>query len=185
MINVNDFKTGVTIVLDNNIYQVLEFLHVKPGKGPAFVRSKLKNLRTGSIIDHTFNAGVKVAKAIVLKKKMQYLYNTGEEYFFMDLETYEQVSLNKTQIEDEINYLKENIEVDLIFYNNEMIGINLPEKVSLLIAKTEPAIKGNTTTNASKDATLETGLIIKVPLFIEEGETIIVSTKENKYVSRK
>lgn len=185
MINVNDLKTGITIVLNDNIFQVLEFLHVKPGKGGAFVRTKLKNLRTGAIIDHTFNAGIKVEKAIILKKTMQYLYNIGSKYIFMDMESYEQLELDKNKIEDEIKYLKENLEVEVIFYKDEILGINLPEKVDFLVTKAEPATKGNTATTAMKDAELETGLVVKVPLFIEEGETIIVSTKDGKYVSRK
>ncbi|MDD3048591.1 MAG: elongation factor P [Bacilli bacterium] len=185
MINVNDFKNGMTIGFDNNIYQILEFLHVKPGKGPAFVRTKLKNLRTGAIIDHTFNAGIKVEKAMVEKKTMQYLYNQGNTYFFMNMETYEQVEINKDQILDEIKVLKENLEVETIFYENELLGIILPEKVELVVVSTEPGVRGNTATSATKDAILETGLSVRVPLFINEGETLIISTKDNKYVSRK
>lgn len=185
MINVNDFKTGVTIVVDDNIYQVIEFQHVKPGKGPAFVRTKLKNLRTGANIDYTFNSGIKVERAIVEKKAMQYLYNTGDNYVFMNMETYEQVELNKTLLEDQIDFLKENLEVEMVFYKEEMIGINLPEKIEMQITRTEPATKGNTATSATKEATTETGLVVRVPLFIEEGEIIIISTKDGKYVSRK
>lgn len=185
MINVNDFKNGVTIVVDNNIYQVIEFQHVKPGKGPAFVRTKLKNLRTGANIDYTFNSGIKVERAMVEKKEMQYLYSTGENYVFMNMESYEQVELNKKLLKDEKDYLKENLEVELIFYGAEMLGVNLPEKIEVLITTTEPASKGNTATSASKDATVETGLVVKVPLFINEGEVIIISTRDGKYVSRK
>lgn len=185
MINVNDFKTGVTIIVDGNIYQVIEFLHVKPGKGPAFVRTKLKNLRTGANIDYTFNAGIKVEKAMVDKREMQYLYNTGDSYVFMNMETYEQVEINKKQLEDEIPYLKENLEVELIFCGDEMLGINLPEKVEMIVTSAEPAVKGNTVNNATKEAIVETGLMVKVPLFINEGDTIIISTSDGKYVSRK
>ncbi len=185
MINVNDFKTGVTIMLDNNLFQVLEFMHVKPGKGGAFVRTKLKNLRTGSIIDHTFNAGIKVEKAVIEKKEAQYLYNAGSDYIFMDVENYEQLMINIDQIKEEVNYLKPNIEVELIFYQNELLGINLPEKIDFLVTKAEPAVRGNTSNNPNKDVILETGLVVKVPLFIEEGEIIIISTKDGKYVSRK
>jgi elongation factor P len=185
MINVNDFKTGVTIMFDGNIYQVLEFLHVKPGKGGAFVRSKLKNLRTGSIIDHTFNAGIKVERAIIEKKPMQYLYNTGDVHVFMNMTDYEQITLNKSQIVEEYKFLKENIEVELIFYRDEMLGIVLPEKIDYVITKTEPAVKGNTATSAMKEAIVETGLQVKVPLFIEEGDSIIITTYDGKYVSRK
>ncbi|MDD2203163.1 MAG: elongation factor P [Bacilli bacterium] len=185
MINVNDFKNGITIVVDDNIFQVVEFQHVKPGKGPAFVRTKLKNLRTGANIDHTFNAGIKVERALIDKKAMQYLYNAGDNYVFMNMETYEQLEINKKDIAEQIDYLKENLDVELVFYKAEMISVNLPEKIEMLVTSTEPAIKGNTATTAQKDATVETGLVVKVPLFVDEGETIIVSTKDGKYVSRK
>lgn len=185
MINVNDFKTGVTIIYDNNIYQVLEFNHVKPGKGAAIVKAKLKNLRTGSIVEQTFNAGIKVETARVNKTKMQFLYSTGSSYTFMNMETYEQVELDESQISNEVKYLKEGLEVMLFFYESEMLGIELPEKITYEIIATEPAIKGNTATNATKDATIETGMNVRVPLFIEQGEEIIVSTKDGKYVSRK
>ena len=185
MINVNDFKTGVTITYENNIYQVLEFQHVKPGKGAAIVKTKLKNLRTGSIIEQTFNSGIKVETARVEKIKMQFLYATGDVYTFMNMETYEQVELNASQIANELKFLKESLEVLLFFYESEMLGIELPEKIDYVITDTEPAIKGNTATNATKDATIETGMTIRVPLFIEQGEEVIVSTKDGKYVSRK
>lgn len=185
MINVNDFKTGVTIEYEGNLYQVLSFDHVKPGKGAAIVKAKLKNLRTGSIAEYSFNAGIKVPTAHVNKSKMQYLYNTSDVYSFMNMETYEQVDVDKNQIEDEVKYLKEGLEITLIFFENELLGIELPEKIDYKITKTEPAIKGNTATNATKDAYLETGMLVKVPLFIDEGEEIIVSTKDGKYVSRK
>ena len=167
MINVNDFKSGQTINYDGNLYMVLEFNHVKPGKGAAIVKAKLKNLRTGSIAEYTFNAGIKVPTAHVEKQKMQFLYSDGDTYSFMNMETYEQV------------------EFIIIFFEGEMLGIDLPEKIDYKITKTEPAIKGNTATNATKDAIVETGMLVKVPLFIEEGEEIIVSTKDGKYVSRK
>ena len=185
MINVNDFKTGVTINYDGNLYQVLEFQHVKPGKGAAIVKAKLKNLRTGSIAEYSFNAGIKIPTAHVSKISMQYLYNTGDSYSFMNMETYEQIDIDKSQISEEVKYLKEGLEVVLIFFENEMLGIELPEKIDYRITNTEPAIKGNTATNATKDAIIETGMLVKVPLFIEEGEEIIVSTKDGKYVSRK
>lgn len=185
MINVNDFKTGQTISYDGNLYQVLEFQHVKPGKGAAIVKAKLKNLRTGSIAEYTFNAGIKVPTAHVEKQKMQYLYCDGNTYSFMNMDTYEQVEISKSQIEEEVKYLKEGLEVIIIFFEGEMLGIELPEKIDFKITKTEPAVKGNTATNATKDAIVETGMLVRVPLFIEEGEEIIVSTKDGKYVSRK
>ncbi|HHX93631.1 MAG TPA: elongation factor P [Tenericutes bacterium] len=185
MINVNDFKNGVTIQMDGNIYKVLEFQHVKPGKGGAFVRTKLRNLRTGAIIDHTFTAGIKVERAEVIKKEMQYLYSVDDTYVFMDNDTYEQVEIKKSQIEEEIKFLKENMTVEVISYENEILGINLPDKVELVVVKSDPAVSGNTATTAMKDATLETGLLIKVPLFIKESDTVIVNTETGKYDSRK
>ncbi|CDE95506.1 MAG: elongation factor P [Bacilli bacterium] len=185
MINTNDFKTGLTITYEGNLYQVLEFQHVKPGKGAAIVKTKLKNLRTGSIVEQTFNSGIKVPTAHVDKIKMQYLYNDGNMYSFMNMNTYEQVEIDKSQISNEVKFLKEGLEVILYFYENEMLGIELPEKIDFKIIQTEPAVKGNTATNATKDAIIETGYLVKVPLFIEQDEEIIVSTKDGKYVSRK
>ena len=184
MININDIKNGMTIVIDNNIYQIMEFLHVKPGKGPAFVRIKLKNLRTGSTIEQTFNTNIKFEKAIIEKKPMQFLYSNGDMYNFMNMETYEQMDLSKDSLGDNVKYLKESLEVDVTFYKGEVLGITLPEKIEYLVTSTEPAVKGNTATNATKEAVLENGLVVKVPLFISENENIIVSTKDGKYDSR-
>ncbi|MDD4624420.1 MAG: elongation factor P [Tenericutes bacterium] len=185
MINVNDFKTGMTIELDGEIFEVLEFSHVKPGKGAAFVKAKLYNLRTGSNTENSFNSSTKVPKALIEKKPMQFLYMNGNNYVFMNMDNYEQIEINETQINKEKNYLKENQDVFVIFYGDELLGINLPEKVELLITKSEPGVKGNTSSTAMKDAITETGLLVKVPLFVNEGEEIIVSTKDGKYVSRK
>ena len=185
MINVNDFKTGQTINYDGNLYVVLEFNHVKPGKGAAIVKAKLKNLRTGSIAEYTFNAGIKVPTAHVEKQKMQFLYSDGDNYSFMNMETYEQVEIDESGISNEVKFLKEGLEVFITFYDSEMLGVELPEKIDYKITSTEPAVKGNTATGATKDAIIETGLLVRVPLFIEEGEEIIVSTKDGKYVSRK
>ena len=146
---------------------------------------KLKNLRTGSIIEQTFNSSTKVGKAMIEKKAMQYLYNDGANYVFMDMNDYSQIELPLSQIEEESKYLTENSEVDILYYNTEMLGINLPEKVELEVVKTEPGIKGNTATTATKEAELNTGLVVRVPLFINEGDVVIVSTKDGKYVSRK
>lgn len=184
MINVNDIKNGMTVEDEGNIYQVLDFSHVKPGKGAAFVKMKLKNLRTGAIVEKTYNSSVKLAKALVERKQMQYLYQAGDAYSFMDMTTYEQVELTSMQIGDDLKYLKENLNVSLVYYGEELIGLNLPEKIDYVITKSEPAVKGNTSQGAQKDATLENGMTIKVPLFIEQGETVIVSTKDEKYVSR-
>ena len=185
MVNVNDIKNGMTIEVDGNIYTILEFQHVKPGKGAAFVKMKLKNLRTGAINEQTFNSSTKVGKAMIEKKTMQYLYNDGDNYIFMDMGDYSQVELPKSQIEDEAKYLVENSEVSIMYYNSEMLGVNLPEKVELEVVKTEPGIKGNTATTATKEAVLNTGLVVRVPLFINEGDIVIVSTSDGKYVSRK
>ncbi len=184
MFNVNDIKNGITFVLDGQIYQVLEFLHVKPGKGPAFLRTKLKNLRTGATIEKTFNTNIKLEKARIEKQNMQFLYASGDTYTFMNMETYEQMELTKDQIGDNVNYLKDGLDVDLTFYKGELLGVALPEKVTLKVVHTEPAVKGNTTNNATKDAELETGLVVKVPLFVAQDEEIIVSTQDGKYVSR-
>lgn len=173
----------MTFVLDGQIYQVLEFLHVKPGKGPAFIRTKIKNLRTGATIEKTFNTNIKLEKAIIDKQNAQYLYNSGDVYNFMNMETYEQIELTKEQLGDDALLLKENLEVDLSFYNGELIGIILPDKIQMKVVHTEPGVKGNTATNATKDAELESGLVVRVPLFIEQGEDIII-TREGKYDSR-
>ena len=184
MINVNDIKNGMTILFEGNIYTVLEFSHVKPGKGAAFVQAKLKNLRTGSIIEKRFNSGVKLEKAMIEKVGMQYLYANGDSYNFMNMETYEQMDLTKEQLGNNVSYLKEGLDVLLSFYEGELIGIIMPEKVELEVIETEPAVKGNTATNATKDAKLETGLTDRVPLFIEQGEKIVVYTADGKYASR-
>ena len=184
MINVNDIKNGMTIYYEGNIYQVVEFQHVKPGKGSAFVRTKLKNLRTNSTQEITFNAGIKIEKANITKKNLTYLYNTGDVYVFMDTTNYEQLEINKSMLEDYIKLLKEDLVVEVMSYEGEVIGISLPEKISYKVIETEQAVKGNTTSGAQKDAKLETGLTIKVPLFIEEGEEVIVTTSDGKYSSR-
>lgn len=184
MVNVNDIKNGMTVEDEGNIYQVLDFSHVKPGKGAAFVKMKLKNLRTGSIVEKTYNSSVKLAKANVQRKPMQYLYSAGDSYSFMDMNTYEQVELSSAQIGEDLKYLKENLEVSLMYYGEELIGLTLPEKIDYVITKSEPAVKGNTSQGATKDAELENGMTVRVPLFISEGESVIISTKDGKYVSR-
>lgn len=185
MINVNDFKTGVTIIHEGNIYQVLEFQHVKPGKGAAFVRAKLKNLKTGSTIDYTFNSAIKVEKALVEKRSMQYLYSMNDSYYFMNMDNYEQLEIKKSIIGSQTDYLQENLEVEIVTYEGQILDIILPDKIELKVVQTEPAVRGNTTSNVTKDAVLDTGLVVKVPLFIDQDEIIIISTKDGKYVSRK
>lgn len=184
MFNVNDIKNGMTFLYDGNIYQVIEFLHVKPGKGPAFLRTKLKNLRTGATIEQTFNTNIKLEKAMIEKQSVQFLYATGDAYTFMNMETYDQIELTKEQLGDDVLYLKDGLNVELSFYKGELLGVILPEKITLKVVHTEPAVKGNTTNNATKDAELETGLVVKVPLFIDEGEELIISTRDGKYDSR-
>ncbi len=184
MINVNDIKNGITFVFEGDIYQVLEFSHVKPGKGAAFVKMKIRNLRTGSTTEKSFNSGTKLEKAMIEKRPMQFLYASGDSYNFMNMETYEQVELTKNQLGEDVNYLKEGLNVDLSFYEGELLGVLLPDKVELKVIHTEPAVKGNTTNNATKDAELETGLVVRVPLFVEQGDVIIISTSTGKYDSR-
>ncbi len=184
MINVNDIKNGMTLMIEGQIYQVVEFLHVKPGKGSAFMKTKLKNLRTGATLERTFNTNVKFEKANINKQNVQYLYNTGDTYFFMNMDTYEQLELSSDQIGDNKNYLIENMNVYVILYEGELLGIDLPDKVEFTVVETEPAVRGNTTNSAMKDAKVETGLIVKVPLFINQGEKILVTTVDGKYSSR-
>ncbi|MBU0278531.1 MULTISPECIES: elongation factor P [unclassified Gemella] len=184
MISVNDFKTGITIEVDGNIWKVLEFQHVKPGKGAAFVRSKLRNLRTGAVNDKTFRAGEKVAKALITNEKMSYLYATGDNYIFMNNETYEQIEIPESNIKYELNFLKENMEVSILMYGSEILGVDLPTTVELEVTQTEPGVKGDTATGATKSATVETGYTLQVPLFVKEGDVLVINTSEGYYVSR-
>ncbi len=184
MINVNEIKNGMTVMIDGNIYQVVEFLHVKPGKGSAFMKTKLRNLRTGGIVERTFNTNVKFEKANINKVNAQYLYNNAGTYFFMNMDNYEQLELSQEQVGDNANYLIENMNVYVILYEGELLGIDLPDKVEFTVIETEPAVRGNTTNNALKDAKVDTGMIVKVPLFIEQGEKILVTTADGKYSSR-
>jgi elongation factor P len=184
MFNINDIKNGMTFLFEGNIYQVLEFLHVKPGKGAAFVKAKLRNLRTGSTVEKTFNTSIKLEKAMIEKNEMQFLYADGNNYNFMNMETYDQSELSKEQIGENAKFLKDGLNVLITFYQGEMLGIELPDKIEYVVENTEPAVKGNTTNNARKDAYMENGLMVRVPLFIEQGEKIIVSTKDGEYDSR-
>ena len=184
LININDIKNGMTVIIDGKLCVIVEFQHVKPGKGSPFVKMKLKNLRTGSIVVDTFNTNIKIEKAHVDKSKSQFLYEDGENYVFMNNETYDQIELSKESLGDNAKYLKEGLEIQIAMYEGEIIGIDLPEKIDYEITSTEPAVKGNTTSSAMKDATLENGLVIKVPLFINEGETITVSTIDGSYCGR-
>lgn len=184
MISVNDFRTGVTIEIDQDVWQVLEFQHVKPGKGAAFVRSKLRNLRNGNIQERTFRAGEKLAKALVETRQMQYLYESSGEYFFMDTETYDQMSLTKEKLEYELNFLQENMNIHIVTFKEDTLGVQLPNTVELEIVQTDPGIRGDTATGGNKPATCSTGFVVQVPLFINEGDHIVVDTRSGEYVSR-
>ena len=184
MITTNDFKTGQTIQHDGNLYVVLEFLHVKPGKGSAFVRSKLRNLRSGAVIEKTWRAGEKVQTAMIEKNKMQYLYANGDVHVFMNNETYEQIELRSEQIQEQLNFLKEQMEVNIITFEGEILGVDLSEKVVLKVTDTVPGVRGNTVTNATKDAIVETGYKLQVPLFIEIDDDIVISTQTGKYSTK-
>ena len=184
MISVNDFKTGLTIEFDGDIWRVMDFQHVKPGKGAAFVRSKLRNLRSGNVNEKTFRAGEKVAKAQIDNRRMQYLYANGDDHVFMDNESYEQIELPEKQIEDELKFLKENMEVHVILFKDEVLGVELPVTVVLEVAETEPGIKGDTASGGSKPAKMETGVVVQVPFFINIGDKLIINTVESEYVSR-
>lgn len=184
VISTNDFNTGLTIELDGEVYQVVEFQHSKSGRGSAFVRTKLRNVEEGYIINKTFKAGEKVETAHVEKKKMQFLYWDGSDYIFMDNDTYEQFHLNQEQLGDKIKYLKENMELDISIYQGRPIDIDLPTFVELKVEKTQPGIKGNTVSGGSKPATMETGLVVQVPLFINEGDTIKIDSRTDEYIER-
>ncbi|MSD83679.1 elongation factor P [Lactobacillus curvatus] len=184
MLSVNDFKNGLTIEFDNNLWRIVEFQHVKPGKGGAFVRSKLKNLRTGANQEKTFRSTEKVEKAIIDTKSMQYLYADGDNHVFMDTETYEQLELPAAQINDELKYLKENMQVSIMMYGSETLGIELPNTVDLTVAATEPGVRGDTSSGGTKPATLETGLVVQVPFFVNEGDLLTINTSDGSYISR-
>ncbi len=184
MISTSDFRTGLTFELEGNVVQLIEFQHVKPGKGAAFVRCKLKNIRTGSVVEKTFRPGEKFPKAHIERKEMQYLYSEGDQWVFMDTETYDQVSLPESILEDAPKYMKENMNTGILFYQGEVIGLDLPKQVELEVTATEPGIKGDTASGGSKPATLETGLVVQVPFFINEGDVLIIDTRTGDYVSR-
>ncbi|MCX4248267.1 MAG: elongation factor P [Bacilli bacterium] len=183
-ININEIKNGMTIIIDGKLCLIEEFQHVKPGKGSAFMKMKLRNLRTGSLVEETYNTNIKIEKARVDRLPMQYLYSMGNSYVFMNNETYEQLELPEDKIADQIKYLKEGLELTISMYEGEILGIQLPEKVEYEVVETTDAVKGNTTNNAQKDAKIETGYTVKVPLFINQGEKILISTQDGKYAGR-
>lgn len=184
MISVNDFRTGVTIELDGSVFAVVDFQHVKPGKGAAFVRAKIKNVKTGAVLERTFNAGEKVPRARVESRQMQYLYETDGMYTFMDNENFEQTELSKEQLGDALKFLKENMNISIQFYQGAVMGVELPYSVELKVIETEPGIKGDTASGGTKPAKLETGHIVRVPFFINEGEILRVDTRTGDYIER-
>ncbi len=184
MIMAGDFRNGITFEMDGQVYQVVEFQHVKPGKGAAFVRTKLKNMITDATIEKTFSPSDKLPRAHIERKDMQYLYNDGQLYYFMDVETYEQIPLSEEILGDSLKFIKENMTVKLLFYKDNVIGIEPPNFVELEVIQTEPAIKGDTVTGATKPATVETGALVKVPLFINNGDVIRIDTRTGEYMER-
>lgn len=179
-----DFRKGITFQIDSNVFVIVDFQHVKPGKGAAFVRTKIRNVITGGVIERTFNPSEKFELALIERKEMQYLYADGDIYYFMDTETYEQLGLNHDQVADALNFVTENMNVKIAFFKGAAFSVEPPNFVELTITVCEPALAGNTATNATKPATLETGYQIQVPMFINEGEKIRVDTRTGEYMSR-
>ncbi|ADD02342.1 translation elongation factor P [Thermoanaerobacter mathranii subsp. mathranii str. A3] len=184
MIAAGDFRKGVTIEVDGQVFTVVDFMHVKPGKGAAFVRTKLKNVMTGAVIEKTFSPTERFEEAIIERKEMQYLYNDGDLYYFMDTETYEQIPLNYDKVEDAIKFIKENMTVTVKFYKGEAFSVEPPTFVELEVVETEPGFRGDTATGGSKPATVETGAVIQVPLFINVGDKIRIDTRTGEYLER-
>lgn len=184
MISSNDFRTGTTIELDGAVWRVVEFLHVKPGKGSAFVRTKLKNAKSGNQVERTFRAGEMLPQAVLEKRAMQHTYKDAEDFVFMDMETYEEARLSAAQIGDRVKYLKEEMEVNVLSWNNEIIDVDLPNAVVLEVTQTDPGVKGDTATGGTKPATVETGAQVMVPLFITIGERIKIDTRNDSYLGR-
>ena len=184
MISAGEFRNGVTFDMDGNVFQIIEFQHVKPGKGAAFVRTKIRNVITGAVVEKTFSPTEKFPTAYVERKDMQYLYNDGDLYYFMDNETYENVPINKDKLGSNFQFVKENTDVKILSYKGVVFGVEPPFFVELQVTQTDPGFKGDTATNATKPATLETGAEIRVPLFIEEGDMIRVDTRTGEYMER-
>ena len=184
MVSAGDFRNGVTFEMDGNVLQIVEFQHVKPGKGAAFVRAKVKNVITGSVIERTFNPSEKFPTAFVERKDMEYSYSDGDLYYFMDLESYELVPINASELSDNFKFVKENMTCKILSYKGNVFGVEPPNFVDLQVTKTDPGFAGNTATNTTKPATLETGAEVKVPLFINEGEYIQIDTRTGEYLGR-
>ena len=184
MITAGDFRNGVTFEMDGNVYSIIEFQHVKPGKGAAFVRTKIRNVISGAVTEKTFNPNDKYPTAYIERKDMQYLYEDGDLYYFMDLETYEQIPISANVLGDGFRFVKENMDCKVLSYKGNVFGLEPPTTVTLTVTQTDPGFAGNTATNATKPATLETGAEIKVPLFINEGEMIRIDTRTGEYMER-
>ncbi|TVQ42024.1 MAG: elongation factor P [Gloeocapsa sp. DLM2.Bin57] len=184
MISSNDFRPGVTIELDGSVWRVVEFLHVKPGKGSAFVRTKLKNVQSGNVVERTFRAGETVPQATIEKRTMQHTYKDAEQYVFMDMESFEETSLNASQIGDRVKYIHEGMEVNVLFWNGQILEVELPMSVVLAVTETDPGVKGDTATGGTKPAIVETGAQVMVPLFISIGERIKIDTRTDTYLGR-
>ena len=183
-ITTNDLKTGITLELDNGLFQVVEFQHVKPGKGGAFVRTKLRNVKSGNVFDRTFNAGIKIEQAIINREEMQFLYKDGSDYVFMNNDTYEQQHVPPTALGDAADYMIEGMTAQIAYFGTEIVGVEIPASVELTIAATEPGVQGDRVSGARKPATLETGKVVQVPLFVEQGEKIKVDTRTGDYITR-
>lgn len=184
MISAGDFRKGLTVEIDNVVFMIVDFQHVKPGKGAAFVRTKLKNIMTGGVQERTFSPTDKLPRAHVETKEMQYLYNDGSLYYFMDMDTYEQIPLNRSQVEDAMQYVKENSNVIIKFFKGAAFSVEPPNFVELEVTQTEPGFRGDTATGGNKPATLETGALIQVPLFIDIGDVVRVDTRTGEYMER-
>jgi len=183
MISAGDFRNGITFEFEGNVYQVVEFQHVKPGKGAAFVRTKMKNVITGGVVERSFNPTEKVPKAHIERKEMEYLYEDGGLYYFMD-EDYEQIPLSEAELGDALKFVKENMKVMILSYKGSVFAVEPPTFVELVVTATEPGVKGNTATNVTKPATVETGAIVTVPAFINEGDVIKIDTRTSEYLAR-
>lgn len=184
MISAGDFKNGVTFDIDGNVFQIIEFQHVKPGKGAAFVRAKIKNVITGTVIERTFNPTEKFPLAYIERRNMQYSYSEGNLKYFMDSETYDMIPIDESKLGDNFKFVKEEMEVKVLSYKGDVFGVEPPNFVELVITQTDPGLKGNTATNATKPAVLETGAEIKVPLFVNEGDKIRIDTRTGEYMER-
>jgi len=184
LIDTSDFRNGLSIILDNEIYTIVEFQHVKPGKGGAFVRTKLKNVRTGAVIDKTFRAGERMEQAVLERKTMQYSYKQDSDYYLMDLESYEMIPVSEELIGDQVKYLKESEEVTVVTHDGRIIGVELPFTVTLEVVETDPGVRGDTASGGSKPAKLETGAVVQVPFFVQIGDKIKVDTRTGAYLER-